>query len=122
MIDAVIADLIMIAHFVFIVFVVVGGFAAVRRLWIAFLHLPAAVWGVLIELLNWTCPLTPLEAGYRQAAGQAGYHGGFIEHYLMPLIYPSGLTRTVQFILAALVLGINVYAYTLVVQRSRSGK
>ncbi len=120
MIDAVIADLIMILHFLFITFVVIGGFAVMRWSWIALLHLPAAVWGVLIELLNWTCPLTPLEAGYRQAAGQAGYNGGFIEHYLMPLIYPSGLTRTVQFTLAAIVLGVNAYVYTIVIRRYRS--
>ncbi len=120
MIDAVIADLIMILHFLFITFVVIGGFAVMRWSWIAFLHLPAAVWGVLIELLNWTCPLTPLEASYRQAAGQAGYDGGFIEHYLMPLIYPSGLTRTVQFTLAAVVLCVNAYVYTIVIRRYRS--
>ncbi len=120
MIDAVIADLIMILHFLFIIFVVIGGLAVVRWSWIALLHLPAAVWGVLIELLNWTCPLTPLEAGYRQVAGQAGYSGGFIEHYLMALIYPSGLTRTVQITLAAVVLGVNAYVYTIVIRRYRS--
>ncbi len=120
MTDAIIADLIMILHFAFIVFVVVGGFAVVRWSWIVFLHLPAVVWGVLIELLNWTCPLTPLEASYRYAAGQAGYSGGFVEHYLMPLIYPSGLTRSVQFAIAAVVLGINAYVYTLVIYRYRS--
>ena len=107
MTDAIISDLLMILHFAFIAFVVVGGFAVVRWSWIVLLHLPAVVWGVLIELLSWTCPLTPLEASYRQAAGQAGYSGGFIEHYLMPLIYPSGLTRPVQFTLAGVVLGVN---------------
>ncbi len=117
---AIIADLIMILHFGFIIFVVVGGLAVARWSWIAFLHLPAVVWGVLIELLNWTCPLTPLEASYRYAAGQAGFGDGFIEHYLMPLIYPSGLTRSVQFTIAAVVLGANVFVYTLVIRRYRS--
>ena len=120
MADAVIADLIMSLHLMFIIFVVLGGFAVVRWSWMAFLHLPAVLWGVLIELLNWTCPLTPLETSYRQAAGQAGYSGGFIEQYLMPLIYPDGLTRSVQFILAAVVLCVNVYVYTLVIRRYRA--
>lgn len=119
MVDAAIADLIMILHLAFIVFVAGGGLAVLRWSWVAFIHLPAAAWGVMIEILNWTCPLTPLEVSFRQAAGQAGYNGGYIEHYLMPLIYPEGLTRSVQFVLAAIVIGTNICVYALVVHRRR---
>lgn len=119
MVDAAIADLIMILHLAFIVFVAGGGLVVLRWSWVAFIHLPAAAWGVMIELLNWTCPLTPLEVSLRQAAGQAGYNGGYIEHYLMPLIYPEGLTRSVQFVLAAIVIGTNICVYALVVHRRR---
>ena len=115
MVDAGIADFIIVVHFAFIIFVVAGGFAVLRWGWVAFVHLPAAAWGVLIELLNWPCPLTAIETSFRQAAGRSGYSGGFIDHYLMPLIYPSGLTRSTQFVLAAMVLVANMFVYTLVV-------
>ncbi len=120
MIDAILADFVTALHFAFILFVVFGGIAVIRWPWIALLHLPAACWGILIELMNWTCPLTKLETNYRQAAGLSGYSDGFIEQYLLPVIYPSGLTRTVQFTLAAGVLIMNACVYALIVHRYRS--
>ena len=96
---------------------VVGGFAVWRRPWLAILHLPALAWGLWIEASGGLCPLTPLENSLRRAAGEAGYSGGFIEHYLGAIIYPAGLTRNAQW-LAAGVLGlINVVAYSLVIAR-----
>ena len=79
-----------------------------------FLHLPAAVWGALIEFQGWTCPLAPLENRLRILGGQAGYAGGFIEHYLLPLLYPSGLTRTMQSTLGIVVVAVNGVLYALV--------
>ncbi len=123
MLDRLTADLVVALHFAFICFVVVGGFIALRWRWVAFLHIPAAVWGALIEFQGWICPLTPLEQRFRLAAGQAGYAGGFIEHYLLPIIYPSGLTRSVQIVLGSVVLAINLVAYCLLVVRvARAGE
>ncbi|MDX2060149.1 MAG: DUF2784 domain-containing protein, partial [Gemmatimonadales bacterium] len=86
-----------------------------RRL--AWLHLPAAIWGVAIEVSGWICPLTPLENHWRRKAGQAGYEGGFIEHYLTAAIYPEGLTRTAQWLIALGVLAINLAVYAVVWRR-----
>ena len=83
------------------------------------LHLPAAVWGALIEFQGWLCPLTPWEQQFRLAAGQAGYHGGFIEHYLLPVIYPPGLEHNTQLILGSVVVVINAVIYGWVIIRSR---
>lgn len=107
------ADLTVIAHFLFMLFVVFGGvllFWNKRAIW---LHLPAVGWGVFIELSGRICPLTPLEDHFRSLAGLQRYQGGFIEHYLLPIVYPAGLTRKIQFLLAALVLLINVLVYGL---------
>lgn len=111
MIPRLAADLVLLAHLLFIVFVVVGGFLAWRWRWVPWLHVPAAIWGALIEFSGWVCPLTPLENSLRRQAGQVGFDGGFIEHYLMPVIYPGGLTRTIQVVLGMLVLLVNVVAY-----------
>jgi hypothetical protein len=105
------ADLVVVVHALFIVFVVAGGLLLCRWPRVAWLHLPAAAWGVLIEWFGWTCPLTPLENLLRRAAGQAGYGGGFVERYLLPLIYPVGLTPRVQLWLGLGVLAINVALY-----------
>jgi len=116
----VLADGILIVHLLFILFVLFGGLLALRRrLWI-WVHLPAALWAVLLECFGWLCPLTPLENHLRAAAGQEGTSGGFIEHYLLPAIYPSGLTRSVQVGLALLVVAVNVAVYALVRRRYRS--
>ena len=111
------ADALVLAHGAFILFVVFGGLLALRWRWMALLHAPAAVWGVLVEAAGWMCPLTPLEVSLRIAAGEAGYSGGFVAHYLLPAIYPAGLTRGIQFALAALVLTINLAVYAVVLRR-----
>ncbi len=105
------ADLLVVFHFAFILFVVLGGFLVAKWRWLFFLHFPAAVWGALIEFLGWSCPLTPLEQGFRRAAGEEGYTGGFVEHYLLPVIYPGSLTRELQLSLGVLVILINLAAY-----------
>lgn len=105
------ADLTVITHFLFILLVVFGGLLVIRWAKAAWLHVPAAVWGALVEFSGLYCPLTPLENRLRQAGGEAGYSGGFIEHYLIPLIYPDGLTRGVQGWLGAAVLLINISVY-----------
>ena len=107
------ADAVVLIHFAFIVFVILGGLLALRWRWVVWLHIPAAVWGALIEFANWTCPLTPLENWLHHAGGEAGYAGSFVEQYLLPVIYPAGLTREVQIVLGTLVCVINISAYFL---------
>ena len=105
------ADLLVLFHFAFILFVVLGGFLVFYRRLFSWLHLPTVIWGVLIEFSGWICPLTPWEQSLRIKAGQVGYSGGFVEHYLMPLIYPEALTPEIQFVLGMLVLILNVGVY-----------
>ena len=111
------ADATMLVHFAFIVFVLLGGLLALRRRWMMWLHLPAAAWGVLIELRGWTCPLTPLENHFRRLGGESGYSGGFIERYLEPVIYPPGLSAPTQLVLAGIVVLVNAAVYWLVFRR-----
>ncbi|QEZ48196.1 DUF2784 domain-containing protein [Cupriavidus oxalaticus] len=118
-ISAWLADLVVIVHGLFIVFVVAGGLLVLRWPRLAWVHLPAAAWGVLIEWSGWICPLTPLENALRRAAGEAGYSGGFIERYLLPLIYPPGLTPAVQLWLGLVVLVVNVAVYAVWWRRRR---
>ncbi|WP_439683855.1 DUF2784 domain-containing protein [Cupriavidus oxalaticus] len=113
------ADLVVIVHGLFIVFAVAGGLLVLRWPRLAWVHLPAAVWGVLIEWSGWICPLTPLENTLRRAAGEAGYSGGFVERYLLPLIYPAGLTPAVQLWLGLVVLVVNVAVYAVWWRRRR---
>ncbi|NNG11793.1 MAG: DUF2784 domain-containing protein [Halobacteria archaeon] len=110
---ALLADLVLLLHFAFIGFVLLGGLLVLRWRPLAWLHIPTVIWGILIEVQGWFCPLTPLENRLRQAAGAEGYQAGFIEHYLAPILYPGGLTHTIQLILAALVFLINAVIYTL---------
>ncbi|MDV3239414.1 MAG: DUF2784 domain-containing protein [Gammaproteobacteria bacterium] len=117
---AVLADLVVLLHLAFILFVMLGGLLVLRWRRLMWLHLPVVVWGAAIEFVGWICPLTPLENRLRAAAGEAGYSGGFIEHYLIPLIYPAGLTRELQWLLGALVLLVNAAVYWRVL-RGRSG-
>ena len=112
------ADLLVLFHLGFIIFVIIGGFLVVKRRWLIFLHLPAVVWGALIEFQEWVCPLTPLEHRLRQAAGEKGYSGGFIEHYLLPVIYPQALTAGIQMVLGGLVILINLIVYAWVLTHS----
>ena len=111
MVNRLLADGIVVLHFLFIAFVVLGGVVVPRSPRRAWLHLPAACWGATIELSGWICPLTPLENRFRQAAGEAGYAGGFIDHCLLPILYPAGLTREIQYGLAAVVIVVNLAVY-----------
>lgn len=120
MLYSVLADAVLVFHLAFILFVGGGGLVVLRFPKAVWLHLPIAAWGVWIEVSGNICPLTPLENALRRMAGEQGYPGGFIEHYVLPIIYPPGLTRGVQFALAALVVVLNVGIYTFVVIRSRN--
>lgn len=113
------ADFVVLVHIAFVAFVVFGGFLVLRHTSVAWLHLPAAVWGVVIEFTGGVCPLTPLENMLRLRGGEAGYAGGFIDHYLIPLLYPAGLTRGTQFMLGSLVLALNLAVYGLFLVRRR---
>jgi hypothetical protein len=106
------AETILLLHFAFIVFALFGALLASRWRWVVFLHLPAAAWGALIELTGGICPLTYAENFLRIRAGESGYTTSFIEHYLLAIIYPAGLTREFQFVLAGVVVVINVAIYT----------
>lgn len=105
------ADLVLVVHLGFILFVLGGGWLCLHRGYWAWLHLPAALWGVWVEWAGWICPLTPLENHFRQMAHGRGYHEGFIEHYLLPLIYPGPLSTTVRWGLAAGVVVVNLLVY-----------
>jgi len=105
------ADLVLLIHFAFVVFVIVGGFFANRWRWLPWVYLPAVAWAVVLEFSGWICPLTPLENLLRQASGEAGYAGGFLEHYLVRVVYPVGLTPEVQIYIGLGVLLINGLAY-----------
>jgi len=113
------ADALVAFHLGFVLFVVLGGLLVLRFPRAAWVHLPAAAWGAWVEWTNTICPLTPLENHLRRLGGEAGYEGGFVEHYLLPVLYPAGLTRTVQYVLAGLVIGVNLGAYGWVLLRAR---
>lgn len=117
---SVLADGILLLHLAFVVFVVLGGLLAVRWPKMAWLHLPAAIWGVAVEMFGWYCPLTPLENALRERAGGAAYDGDFIARYLLPVLYPEGLTRPAQIVLGAIALLLNVAVYTYVWRRRQS--
>ena len=113
------ADLILCLHISFVLFVVFGGLLVLRWRWIMWLHLPAAVWGTAVELFGWTCPLTPLENWLREEAGETGHSADFLAYYLVPILYPVGLTHDIQIILGTSVLVINISVYIWLWQRSR---
>lgn len=115
------ADAVLLFHGAFIAFVLFGGLLAVRWPWVVLAHLPAAAWGVFVELTGRICPLTYVENDLRMRAGESGYSQGFIEHYLLPVIYPAGLTQRIQFVLAGVVVLVNVLAYGWLWHRRRSG-
>jgi hypothetical protein len=117
--SAFLADVVLVLHFVFVLFVIFGGLLVLRWPKLAYVHLPVAAYGALIELVGWICPLTPLEKRLREQAGLEGYEGGFVEHYILPVLYPSGLNRGVQLVLGALVIGINLVIYGVIIRRRR---
>ena len=111
------ADLVVILHLLFIIFVLLGGILVARWNWVALPHLVAATWGALLEYLGWICPLTPLEQSLRHTAGEAGYSSGFVEHYILPIIYPDYLTRDIQIGMGTVVIVFNLIVYSWVVYR-----
>lgn len=113
------ADLVLLGHLAFILFALLGAAIATRWRWVLVVHLPAAAWGFFVELTGRICPLTDLENYLRIKAGQSGYTESFIEHYLLAIIYPAGLTREVQIALAGVVLIINVAIYGWLFYRRR---
>jgi hypothetical protein len=120
----VLADLVVVFHLGFVFFVCVGGLLALRWPRVLWVHLPAALWGMWVEFSSTVCPLTPLENHLRRLGGEAGYSGGFIAHYILPVLYPAGLSRPVQIVLGIFVgmLNVTIYLYVLVWRRRRSGR
>jgi hypothetical protein len=113
------ADLVLVAHFAFVLFVVLGGVIALRWPRVAYAHIPVALYGAAIEFSGFVCPLTPLEVGLRRRGGEAGYEGGFVEHYITAALYPSGLTRELQVGLGIAVVVINAAVYAIWLRRRR---
>lgn len=115
----ILAEAVVVIHFAFIFYAVFGAFLAWFFPKTAWIHLPVFFWAGAVMLAGWICPLTPLEISLREAAGEEGYDTGFIEHYLLPIIYPEALTRRIQVILGSLVLGWNLLLYVLIWFRRR---
>ncbi len=120
MIARLLADLIVVIHLAFVVFVAAGALLVLRWPRLAWVHVPAAAWGALIEFAGWICPLTPLENWLRLHGGAAGYRGGFVEHYIIPVLYPGSLTRGLQIALGMAVVVVNVSVYGWLIYRGRS--
>ena len=115
----ILGDLVLGFHFAFVVFSVLGGFLVLWKRWIAWLHVPSVFWSSFVNLLSHVCQLTPLENRFRRLAGQAGYEGGFIEHYIAPLVYPGGMPRRMELIAGCSILIWNTFVYAFVVSRRR---
>jgi hypothetical protein len=113
----ILADAIVVIHLLFIIFVICGGLLVIRWPRMAFLHLPAAIWGALIEIFNWICPLTPLENHFLSLAGKSTYEGDFIVRHLIPVIYPGNLTMNIQHILGGVVIFINIIFYAITLRK-----
>jgi len=124
MLYGVLADLVVILHLAFVVFVLFGGLLALRWRRVRWLHLPAVAWGAAVEFGGWICPLTPLEIWLRMQGGESGYSSDFIEHYILPLLYPADLTREVQIVLGAMVVAINlaIYGWAWLISRKTTSK
>lgn len=106
------ADLVLIVHFAFVVFALFGAFSVVRWRWLVWIHVPLALWAVVVEFTGWLCPLTPLEHWLRSKSGMTVQNIGFVEQYLLPLLYPTALTRRLQIVLGIIVLGMNGLIYS----------
>lgn len=120
MLDRIAADGVLLLHFAFVVFVVLGGALVLRWPKLAWIHVPAVLWAALVEVNGWICPLTPLEVSFREASGEAGYAGDFLEHYLVAMLYPEGLTRATQIGLGIFVVVVNIAVYLVIVRRTRT--
>lgn len=115
----ILADTILLIHLAFIVFVILGGWIVFYHRWMAWIHIPMVIWSSIVNLTRWRCPLTPLENLYRSAAGEAGYEGGFIRHYIEPLLYPEGLTYDLGILVGVFVFVWNALIYGIIVYRIR---
>jgi hypothetical protein len=113
------ADAVMAVHFLFIAFALLGSFLVLKWPRVIWLHIPALAWGAYIELSGSICPLTPLENHFRELAGEGTYYGGFITHYLGPIIYPAGLTRGGQYLAFGVLVAMNLIGYGLIWARWR---
>ena len=113
------ADLIVVLHSLFVLFVMLGGFLVLWKSSVAWYHIPAVFWAASIEFFGWICPLTPLENMLREKGGAAGYDTGFVEHYIVPILYPASLTRQVQINFGIIVLSINIGLYFFVLHSLR---
>ena len=113
------ADLVLVVHFMFVLFVILGGLLVLKWPRVAWVHVPVAIYGAVIEFVGFICPLTPLEVSLRRRGGEAGYQGGFIEHYITAALYPTGLTREIQLALGVGVLLLNAIVYSIVIRRRR---
>ncbi len=113
----ILADIVLAIHFLFILYVVLGALLVLKWHWTVFIHIPAAFWGALIMFMGWICPLTPLENRFRRLAGGEGYSDSFIEHYILPIVYPEALTRDLQIYFGIAVVVINVVLYGIVIVR-----
>ena len=120
MLDRLMADLIVVLHFAFIAFAIGGGLLVLRWRRLIYLHLPAVAWAALVELMHWHCPLTHLENYFIGRYGAKGYEGGFLDHYLIPIIYPDGLTPAIQVGIGLFVLAVNGAVYGFVVAQALS--
>lgn len=116
------ADLVLLTHFAFIILVVAGALAVFRYPWFAWIHVPVASWGAFVEVTGRICPLTTLENLLRIQAGQEGYANSFVEQYIFPMIYPAGLTRQVQLMLAVVVVALNAIIYATILLRKRKAR
>ena len=115
MLDRILADVVVVLHFMFVVYAVLGGLLVLKWKFSVFVHVPALIWGAAVEAYGWICPLTPLENSLRASAGQSGYTGGFVEHYIVPVLYPADLTRSDQVTLAILLVLVNLVIYSVVI-------
>jgi len=113
----ILADATVAVHVAFVLFVILGGLIVARWRRVAWVHIPAAAWAAWVEFASWVCPLTPLENWLREQGGGTAYTSGFIEHYLLPILYPESLSRELQWVLGAMVLLINAVVYIVVFRR-----